>query len=569
MMPIERLAKHRSLTVPLLLLLSGAIYYSQYYDHGFNYGDEGSVVLLAQRLLEGETPFIDLNLGYGILWFYPLVLLFKVVGVNFIAAKLYFFSIALATALLAYVTLLQRTRLVALAATVSALLILVPGSIHKVYVPLIVVASIFVLTRLDLGQQTLKPVDLAIATAVVTICYHLRADLSIIPAALLVGIVLLHTFSNTRPLRQAQLVTARLLGIMALTSLALSVPLFLHAYSRGFGAQLARGTLMEVLRLPKIREALFSGVYSEAGTASTAPDAGLLMMRIPFSALWEGGADRSLALLTYLPLIVMFSFLIFCTIAIRRRLSVGLPLITNEIVGPVIFAATAMAPFPHFFIFRPDVAHLSQFMPGYIVFASLLVAILYRCSREESWTWRGRLVAAAIAILVLHVGYYSWFGLNHASVGSIGVRGGVVERFEGANGVDVQVKPRRHELLREVATFVESYSDEGDYLLCFPFAPGFNVMTGRPTFAQRLYVDDAVPVLEPGWQDRMIEQIAERRPALIIIEDKEINRTQISNFRNWATGLQAFIDQTYTLLKTVRRLTFYVRSDLVRGDASP
>jgi hypothetical protein len=72
----------------LLLLLVAAVYYGSYYRHGINFRDEGgTLTLLGQRLLHGEVPFRDVELGYNVGWFGPIVALFKVTGVHFVARK--------------------------------------------------------------------------------------------------------------------------------------------------------------------------------------------------------------------------------------------------------------------------------------------------------------------------------------------------------------------------------------------------------------------------------------------------------------------------------------------------
>src|SRR5439155_22017931 len=88
---------------PLLLLtLIAAVYYSLYFRYGFNIADDGSVVLLSQRILGGERPIRDLMLGYNVLWFYPISGLFALFGVNFIVARVWFFALATLTAMLVY-----------------------------------------------------------------------------------------------------------------------------------------------------------------------------------------------------------------------------------------------------------------------------------------------------------------------------------------------------------------------------------------------------------------------------------------------------------------------------------
>ncbi len=114
-----------------LLVITGLLYYGQYYRHGFRIGDEGSVVLITARLLAGERPFVDVGLGYGPLWYYPLVLLFKLAGVSLISVRLYFFCLALTTSLLAFLTVRRHASSWALPAAVALAVLVVPGTLHK------------------------------------------------------------------------------------------------------------------------------------------------------------------------------------------------------------------------------------------------------------------------------------------------------------------------------------------------------------------------------------------------------------------------------------------------------
>ena len=57
----------------LLLIIAAAVYYGSYYRHGINFKDEGgTVTLLGGRILHGEVPFRDVELGYNVGWFLPI-----------------------------------------------------------------------------------------------------------------------------------------------------------------------------------------------------------------------------------------------------------------------------------------------------------------------------------------------------------------------------------------------------------------------------------------------------------------------------------------------------------------
>ncbi len=86
-------------------------YYGSYFRHGINFRDEGgTVALLAKRLLDGERPFKDVVLGYNVGWFYPVVGLFKLTGVNFVALRVYCFALSTLTAVLGFLLVSRAGR---------------------------------------------------------------------------------------------------------------------------------------------------------------------------------------------------------------------------------------------------------------------------------------------------------------------------------------------------------------------------------------------------------------------------------------------------------------------------
>src|SRR4051812_14079877 len=112
----------------LLLLIVIAIgYYATYLQYGINFHDDGATFALnAKRLLDGEVPFRDIELGYNVLWFYPAVGLFKLFGVNFVLLRAYCFALSVFTAVLAFLTVERVSRQAWLAFIVALLLVLVP-----------------------------------------------------------------------------------------------------------------------------------------------------------------------------------------------------------------------------------------------------------------------------------------------------------------------------------------------------------------------------------------------------------------------------------------------------------
>jgi hypothetical protein len=137
----------------LVLLIALAIaYYGSYFRHGIEFRDEGgTVALVSKRLLEGETPFIDVVLGYNVLWFYPVVALYKVFGVSFVLLRVYCFALSTLTVVLAFLAVEKAGRKPWLAFLVALLPLLVPGMTFKNYMPLMAVANSLALLHVALA----------------------------------------------------------------------------------------------------------------------------------------------------------------------------------------------------------------------------------------------------------------------------------------------------------------------------------------------------------------------------------------------------------------------------------
>ena len=130
--------------VPFLLIFVAALaYYGSYWHFWFNPHDEcGTACLVAQRLLQGERPWVDVEPGYNLGWFYPIVGLFHFTGVNYLAVRAWFFALSTITALLGcgIVTRVSGSRCLGL--IVGLLLVVFPGSQFKSYIPLLGVAIV-------------------------------------------------------------------------------------------------------------------------------------------------------------------------------------------------------------------------------------------------------------------------------------------------------------------------------------------------------------------------------------------------------------------------------------------
>ncbi len=554
-----------------LLIIFGLTYYSRYYDHGFNIGDEGSLVLIAGRLLDGELPFSDIRIGYGLMWYLPIVVLFKFTGISFIVARLYFLAMALMISLFAFLTIRKNTGGLGLAAVAGFLVLIVPGTLHKTYIPLLVLANMLCVSGIDFEDRSLQPWRILACSLVVAATHHIRPELGMSAAFILIAA--LTTLSIT-VLRSWWARGARIfaqLGILGAAYSIFTLPLLLLALCGGYLAPFLESLIGPFSRLTQISSLLQKGSIAVAGQDIPA-DAGRALARVPVDTLWLGGSDQAFAALTYAPLVAFVAFLTFLGIQSIRKHLHGRPVVGNDTLGLLALLGLAYSAFPQFFLFRPDINHLSQFMPGYAV---LVVAFVARSESRpkdiqadedarkviSNWRLYRLLRTLTVVVFVIHCGYYTWFGLHEQGAGSIALVRGRTERFLGANGVEVVLTPWENSLLTTVTRITEEHVAVDDFLLCFPYCPGFNVVTNRRTFLRRLYVDDSLLITDPGWQRRTVEAIRIERPPLVIVHNAAINRTEISRFKNWAAHVMGYLATDYSLFESSEGFEFYLRSD--------
>ncbi len=226
----------------LALLLFALCYYGSYYRHGINFNDEGGTeVLLAQRLLEGERPFRDVVLGYNVLWFYPIVGLFKLFGVSFVVLRVYCFALSTLTAILGFLTVERAGRRPWLAFLTGVLLVLVPGMTFKNYMPLLAVANAFCLLHFALAARPDKEraarrlwLWLAIGGAVLGLTFLIRIDVGLFCGALWSGAIVFTAWQFRRSIKAALALIFGAPALIASLVIGLHLPVYLDAQRRGF-----------------------------------------------------------------------------------------------------------------------------------------------------------------------------------------------------------------------------------------------------------------------------------------------------------------------------------------------
>ncbi|MBV9876849.1 MAG: glycosyltransferase family 39 protein, partial [Verrucomicrobia bacterium] len=226
--------------LPWLLLAVAIAYYSAYALSGLDLGGEGgTTAVIAQRLLDGQRPFVDTFLGYNLLWFYPLVWLFQIFGPNFTVVRIFFFVLSILTALLAYRTVRRVSGTAWLAFVCALVLILIPGIQFRNYLGLLGVGNLAALLEafaLPHRSPKHRLIWIVVAAFAVTLTFLIRIELGFffcgVTLASMAAYLLLSEDTFRRRLSNA------LATIIALpvTFLVVHLPVSYYAEQRGFAA---------------------------------------------------------------------------------------------------------------------------------------------------------------------------------------------------------------------------------------------------------------------------------------------------------------------------------------------
>ena len=540
--------KRARLFFTLLVLGLALLYYGSYYRHDLRFRDEGGTVALgAQRLLNGERPIVDVTLNYNVLWFYPIVALFKWFGVNFVLMRAYFLALSAVAALIAFFTVNRAGRQPWIALAVALLCVLVPGMIFKNYIPLLVIANSSLLMRAALtAPRTNRSFCLVAAGGVlVGITFLIRIDLGLFFTALWLGLSFLRMFDRTVPL--ARKIPAMLSGFALTLGLAwlVHLPVFMHARTHGFEpqftaqyrgwAQMIENGLRTKVGLPARRYTAQQARPERAADTPIFWNTDILKRNawndFVSAADWE---TRTLVPLTYLPIVTIVGLLAWTIVRLGRgRRSTDAESWRKPLAALVLLGG-ALTAFPQFFFFRPDAPHLSEFSPGYWV-AVTGATLLLGGGKPPARIF--------LALLAVHAVLYLSCMMPNRWTGTIAARQFHHTRFTAANGVDVYVSANELPALQALCKVVAENSKPGEYLVAYPYHPTINVMTDRPSYEKNVYIDNSTRTRR--WDDEAIMRFEKFQPAVIVLSDWAVNGHEGSRFSVWAAPTKKWIQTNY------------------------
>ena len=565
-------------------------YYGAFYNYSFNLSDEGSVALISEKLYKGEQPFVDVSLGYGLLWYHPIVCLFKLFGIKFYLIRIYFFVLAFVSSLFTYALLLKLTHKHVVALSVALLVLLFPGVMYQTYIPFLVISGAYVLFLFDVKtlKSTINPwVALLLNGIYLSFAFLIRGDIATVYILLF---LLYHTLSAAQACirdggpKKLLIVPIRFLGIV-ITIFITALPFALHAktsgYLDGFLNQYSQFTEQLIV---KVHDRYFLDTQTNAlpaaeifqtvalndigalQTVALAEVAALQTDDFPAGTLWQkpdisflfsAEGPHALILVTYFPIFIFVSIWLYLGIGFfaQRFSAQKIADFICERLHLLILSLGAFSTFLQFFVWRPDMPHFSGFMPGFMILLAYFLFILGQ--RNTAVVGIVTVPRPAFYFLCL---FSAIFLIAFVSVYEEGLitRKNRDTRLQMEKGIDVRLTSDEYERIKRVVALVKENSKPGEFVLCFPYCPGINFIADRPTFQHSLYADDGFLISEPWWLEKMRQDIAIKKPKVIVIHDWDINGTEISRFRNWARPLYDAIKQTYRLQDTINGYEIFV-----------
>ena len=587
----DQLKRRGSLAVFVFTL----VYYGLYYNTGLTLtGEAGSNALIATRIIEGWQPIKGMFIGYNLMWFYPLAWIFQVTGPHLLATQIFFMALAGATGWIGFILVRKATGSAILAALAAGLMILMPGAIFRNYMGFIGTLASFALVRgyvIEASSPVRQCLWMGFAGASLSLCFLIRIEPSLLLGVLWIGLVFVYPigFKNLFFKRLGVLRVGTIVAMVAF--LLVHTPFALQAQQGGFGKEflnqytqfihmLRSEFMLEVKKLsttentPATPEAhdsvpvsINAPVKIDTPTPlvekkSAGPDRDGRRARPSFENLFRWQKPSYFDLSIYFPVLSSGVLALAGLGILANGLKRGC--LRMRFLGLLLLVTTgcALSLFSQYFFFRPDSVHLAEFMVPFYPALACGIAIGLELLRRNKGILVGitAFILISICTLQIIVAFNSLFGREGS--GSIRSSRGKSALFESAGGTRFRVKPSDLAQWEGLRNAILAHSTSGDYLVTYPYVPVLNMISERPSYQFKLYVDNAT---EPAnFSLGAIAEFEKRKPAIVVVNNRDINKTEFSRFKNWAALFYQHIAANYVLVGTYfENVEVFVRPDKV------
>ena len=525
----------------LIIACIAFFYYSIYYDLRIGMHDEGYTLYTVQRIISGEIPYKDFELGYGVLWFYPIVLLFKLFGETFNVMRIFSFGILGVTGVLSFyiVDTMTRNRIVAYAA--ALLVLMFHARIYKALIPFSVVLSILIFTECNFSQKH-KLVPFGISGFVTGVISLIRPEHGWTSAFLLFVFALCAAVSERR--RFSPYAFFRNLSFACLGIGLAYLPLILFGIRHGF--------LEDFLR----QQAQFGIYCASLVLSSFFGDSGNLLgaaltnrARLPLAEMTHSLKDFVLGVATYCSPALLAAAAVGAFLAPREpRPGKTLP---DHIRHIGVILVSLSPAFFSFFYFQPALWHYVQVVPSLILLYAVLTGKRLQYGRDGDRPLARRCLsaiclsgAAIIAFTVMPP-----VNQNNLAFGPLTLSYSN-DRLEIPGLVSSRMPAAEVDRIAGLLSSLDRYTTPDDIVAVYPYTPGLYALSGRKPFNRRLYIDDQTLALDPDWCDKEVKRFKDNPPKAVFICNHPINRTEHSRFANWAKPVYEHVLDNYRLVHT-------------------
>jgi len=588
---------------PAMLLVFAFFYYQQYYLSGLNLGGEGGTnAVIAMRLLEGQRPIADTFLGYNVMWFYPLVWLFQVFGPDFTAMRIFFYLMSAVTGVIAFGTVRRVTGQAWLALGCGVLVILLPGMLFRNYMGFFPVLNGFVLLSAFVFESSTPIRRFAwyvIAGLTLGWTFLTRIDVGVFFLPIYFGVAVLWPLAvRGRFWHRIPEAVAGLLTVVLVAG-ALHMPFWTDARERGFeknfvNQYLAIWGLIQYEAKKHIIDKVMPSDPSASLGETDANGGPSMVIRVRAEAagpgesmqpaegvsesgtrprpavdvIWGDGSlsDKAFVAALYLPLVIGAVILLFSAIGLVVGVFTVRADLKRDALAAGVLLGAALTLFPQYFFFRPDTPHLAEFRIPF------LIAMVCASFLAVRWLWRRSVVlqlVVSIFILMCAVceGAFFYHAYFKDSSGSVRVMHNRTALFTAENGVRALIRKRDVDWMNGLRDAILKHSTPTDWLVTYPYSPTINFMTNRRSYLYNLYVDNATAPKD--FHAVTMREIAEFRPAIVVIDDRPINNTEISKFSRWAAPTMKFLRNEYVQIGQFNSIAVFARPDKAPKKLNP
>ena len=503
--------------------------------------DESYTFYTVHRILAGEIPYSDFDMGYGVLWYYPTVLLFKIFGETFNVMRIFAFSILGATGVLSFyiVDKITKNRVVAYVAALSILIF--HAGTHKAMLPFCAALSTLVFIECNFSKNN-KFIPFMISGFGTGVISLIRPEHGWASAFLLFMFALSSAVSEKRtfsPYLFCRNVFYACLGI-ALAYL----PLIVFGARYGFLDAFLRKQTQFVTYCVSL---VLSSFLGDSGNFIGAPLTN--RPRLPLAQMTHNLKDFVLGVATYCSPVLLAAAAIGAFLAPREQ-APGKTLPAHIRHTGVILISLSPT-FFSFFSFQPALWHYYQVVPSMILLLAVLTGKRLQYGQDDSRPLARRSLSVICLFGIILIAFTVMPPVNQSNLafGPLTLSYSN-DRLEIPSLVSSRMPTAEVERITSLLSALDRYTTPDDTVAVYPYFPGLYALSKRKPFNRRLYIDDQALALDPDWCKKEVKRFEDNPPKAVFMCDWPINRTEHSRFSNWAKPVYEHVVNAYQPVHT-------------------